>query len=96
MARVTEEIVDHVARLARLSLTGAERRLFTRQLEEILTWAESLQALDTADVPPMRHPRDASSLREDEPCESLARQTVLEEAPDPAEGLFRVPRVLGG
>ena len=44
----------------------------------------------------MSQPRDASSLREDEPRESLERDEVLEGAPDPAEGLFRVPRVMGG
>jgi aspartyl-tRNA(Asn)/glutamyl-tRNA(Gln) amidotransferase subunit C len=96
MQRVTVETVDHVARLARLSLTEEEKRLFARQLEEILAWAQSLQALDTSGVPPMSHPRDASSLREDEPAASLDRETVLERAPDPAEGLFRVPRVMGG
>jgi aspartyl-tRNA(Asn)/glutamyl-tRNA(Gln) amidotransferase subunit C len=96
MPRVTVETVDHVARLARLSLTDEERRLFARQLEEILAWAESLQALDTSGVPPMSHPRDASSLREDEPRAGLERETVLGGAPDPAEGLFRVPRVMGG
>ena len=96
MPRVTVETVDHVARLARLSLTDEEKQLFARQLEEILAWAESLQALDTSGVPPMSQPRETSSLREDEPGESLERATVLEGAPDPAEGLFRVPRVMGG
>ena len=96
MPRVTVETVDHVARLARLSLTDEEKRLFARQLEEILTWAESLQALDTSGVPPMSQPRELSSLREDEPRGSLDRETVLGGAPDPAEGLFRVPRVMGG
>jgi aspartyl-tRNA(Asn)/glutamyl-tRNA(Gln) amidotransferase subunit C len=96
MPRVTEETVDQVARLARLSLTREERRLFARQLEEILAWAHSLQALDTTGVPPMSHPRNATPLREDEPREGLPRETALDSAPDPAEGLFRVPRVIGG
>jgi aspartyl-tRNA(Asn)/glutamyl-tRNA(Gln) amidotransferase subunit C len=94
MPRVTEATVEHVARLARLSLTDEERRLFARQLEEILAWAESLQALDTSDVPPMSHPREAESLREDEPREGLDRQAVLRGAPDAADDLFRVPRVI--
>ena len=95
MARVTVETVDHVARLARLSLTDEERHLFARQLEEILAWAESLQALDTSGVPPMSHPRDARALREDEPREGLPRETVFEQAPEAGDGLFRVPRVIG-
>jgi aspartyl-tRNA(Asn)/glutamyl-tRNA(Gln) amidotransferase subunit C len=95
MPRVTVETVDHVARLARLSLTDEEKQLFARQLEEILGWAESLQALDTSGVPPMSQPGDSSFLRADETCESLGRDGVLEGAPDAAEGFFRVPRVMG-
>jgi aspartyl-tRNA(Asn)/glutamyl-tRNA(Gln) amidotransferase subunit C len=96
MPRVTVETVDHVARLARLSLSDEERELFARQLDEILAWAESLQALDTSGVPPMSHPREGSALREDEPRAGLDRGTAFEAAPDAAEGLFRVPRVIGG
>jgi aspartyl-tRNA(Asn)/glutamyl-tRNA(Gln) amidotransferase subunit C len=96
MPRVTEETVDHVARLAHLSLTNEERRLFARQLEEILAWAQSLQALDTTGVPAMSQPPGASALREDSPRDGLDRDRVLEQAADPADGLFRVPRVIGG
>jgi len=96
MPRVTEETVDHVARLARLSLTEEERRVFARQLEEILAWAESLQALDTSGVPPMSHPREAETLRDDEPRAGVDRATALAGAPEARDGLFRVPRVIGG
>jgi aspartyl-tRNA(Asn)/glutamyl-tRNA(Gln) amidotransferase subunit C len=96
MPRVTEATVDDVARLARLSLTAEERRLFARQLEEILAWAESLQALDTSGVPPMSHPRDAEALREDEPRAGVDRETAFAAAPEARDGLFRVPRVIGG
>ncbi len=44
----------------------------------------------------MSHPRDASALREDEPREGLDRGTAFEAAPETADGLFRVPRVIGG
>jgi aspartyl-tRNA(Asn)/glutamyl-tRNA(Gln) amidotransferase subunit C len=96
MARVTVETVDHVARLAHLSLTDEERQTFARQLDEILAYAESIQSLDTTAVPPMSHALTSEVLREDVPAAGLERKTVLEAAPDPAEGLFRVPRVLGG
>ncbi|HSD29226.1 MAG TPA: Asp-tRNA(Asn)/Glu-tRNA(Gln) amidotransferase subunit GatC [Vicinamibacteria bacterium] len=96
MPRVTEETVEHVARLARLSLTAEERSVFTRQLEEILAWAESLQALDTSGVPPMSHPREAQALREDDPRPGVDRDTAFSSAPEAADGLFRVPRVIGG
>jgi aspartyl-tRNA(Asn)/glutamyl-tRNA(Gln) amidotransferase subunit C len=96
MAKVTVETVDHVARLARLSLTDEERALFTRQLQEILAYAESIQALDTQGVPPMSHARISERLREDEAGASLSREQALAQAPDGADRLFRVPRVIGG
>jgi aspartyl-tRNA(Asn)/glutamyl-tRNA(Gln) amidotransferase subunit C len=96
MARVTIETVDHVARLARLSLTPEERGTFAHQLGQILTYAESIQELDTADVPPMRHTLSGGGFRPDEPHESLDREEVLASAPDATEGLFRVPRIIGG
>jgi aspartyl-tRNA(Asn)/glutamyl-tRNA(Gln) amidotransferase subunit C len=96
MPKATVETVDHVARLARLYLTDAERELFARQLADILAYAESIQALDTAAVEPMSHALTAGSLREDAVREGLPRETVLAGAPDAKDGLFRVPRVLGG
>ena len=44
----------------------------------------------------MSHALTSDVLREDAPAPGLDRRTVLEAAPDPAEGLFRVPRILGG
>ena len=96
MARVTLETVDHVARLAHLSLSEEERTTFTRQLAEILEYAESIQALDTTDVPPMSHAHTSGLFREDATAPGLTRSVVLEAAPDPGDGLLRVPRILGG
>jgi aspartyl-tRNA(Asn)/glutamyl-tRNA(Gln) amidotransferase subunit C len=95
MPRVTVETVDHVARLARLSLAAEERELFARQLDEILAWAESLQSVDVSGIEPIPT-ATAAVWREDSAREGLARDRVLEDAPDVAEGLFRVPRVIGG
>ena len=96
MPKVTVETVDHVARLVRLSLTDEERALFARQLDQILEYAESIQALDTSAVEPMSHALTTGAFRADVPREGLARERVLESAPDAKDGLFRVPRVLGG
>ena len=95
MARVTVETVDHVATLAHLSLTEEERSAFARQLDQVLAYAESIQALDTAGVPPMSHASVSEIFRADDAREGLPRERVLEAAPDPKDGLFRVPRVIG-
>ncbi len=93
--RIDERTVEGVARLARLQLTPDERARFARELESILAWAESLQSLDTAGVPPMSG-APAERLRDDEPRDGLSRDEALGQAADHTDGLFRVPRVLPG
>jgi aspartyl-tRNA(Asn)/glutamyl-tRNA(Gln) amidotransferase subunit C len=94
MPKATAETVEHVARLAHLSLTEEERHLFARQLDDILAYAESIQELDTGDVPPMSHAVARDAFREDVVAKSLPREAALDQAPDAQDGLFRVPRVL--
>lgn len=94
MSRITEDTVASVARLARLSLTPEERARFARELEAIVAWADSLQALDTSTAPPLQLGAGGSALRADTPGVCLSREQALAEAPDAAEGLFRVPRVI--
>jgi aspartyl-tRNA(Asn)/glutamyl-tRNA(Gln) amidotransferase subunit C len=96
MARVTVETVAHVARLAALSLRKEELETFARQLEEILGYAESIQALDVSEVEPMSHAARTECLRDDTAAPPLPREEALRSAPDAADELFRVPRVLGG
>jgi aspartyl-tRNA(Asn)/glutamyl-tRNA(Gln) amidotransferase subunit C len=94
MAKVTRETVDHVAALARLSLTDEERSTFARQLDDILAYAEAVQSLEV-DAPPMSHAGTVERFREDVPRPGLSQEQALAAAPDPSDRLFRVPRVLG-
>jgi aspartyl-tRNA(Asn)/glutamyl-tRNA(Gln) amidotransferase subunit C len=96
MPRATVETVDHVARLARLSLSEDERQTFARQLDQILAYADSIQALDTAGVEPMSHAAARPSFREDVVRSGLPREAAMEAAPDAADGFFRAPRILAG
>lgn len=99
MSTLSLEEVERIARLARLALTDAEKELFARQLTDILTYAEQLQALDTRGVPATAHVHpDLQAEREDMPRPSLSAGDAVANAPDPGSsvGLFRVPRVIGG
>ena len=95
MGAVTLETVEQIARLARLSLTPEECRTFTPQLEQILGHAQAIQELDTSGIEPMSHAFASANLREDVHNRGLDREQVLAGAPDAADGLFRVPRILG-
>ena len=97
-AELTLADVERIAALAHLELTNDEKTLFTRQLTDILRYAEQIQALDTSDVPGTAHVHaQASRERSDDPRGSLSVQEALVNAPDadPDAGLFRVPRVIG-
>ena len=90
--------VERVAALAQIELTEQEKQLFTRQLADILHYAEQIQSLDTAGVPATAHVNAAQQERDDGPAPSLPLEEALAAAPDaaPDAGLFRVPRVIGG
>ena len=91
--------VERIAALAQLELTDEEKQLFTRQLGEILAYAEQVQAVDTTGIPATAHVNAAQRMeRDDIPRPSLSVDDAISNAPDPAldAGLFRVPRVLGG
>lgn len=84
--------VLHVARLARLELSEAEIERFAVELSHILEHIEKIERLDLDGVPPTSHVLDiVNRLRPDEPRPSLAPETALAGAPDPAGGGFRVP-----
>jgi aspartyl-tRNA(Asn)/glutamyl-tRNA(Gln) amidotransferase subunit C len=94
----TRADVERIARLARLELTEHEKDLITPQLSSFLAYAEQVQAVVTAGVPPTSHPLGATgSWRDDVVRPSLGRDEALSQAPeaDVANGLFKVPRVLG-
>jgi aspartyl-tRNA(Asn)/glutamyl-tRNA(Gln) amidotransferase subunit C len=94
---LTIQDVQKVARLARLELSLAEMEQTTKQLGAILEYAEKLNVLDITNVEPTAHVLPIQNvLREDVLKPSLPREQALANAPDPAKGCFRVPKILEG
>lgn len=92
---LTPEEVDHIALLARLDLSIAERERAGRELSQILDHFQQLNELDTTDVEPTSHVFPVVNvLREDLTRPSLPRTDVLLNAPEQADGMFQVPRVV--
>jgi aspartyl-tRNA(Asn)/glutamyl-tRNA(Gln) amidotransferase subunit C len=87
--------IEHVARLARLSLTDEEKERFGRQLAMILEHAARVGEVAAADVPPTSHPVPRANVyRPDEPTDSLSHDAALANAPEPEDARFRVPRIV--
>jgi aspartyl-tRNA(Asn)/glutamyl-tRNA(Gln) amidotransferase subunit C len=92
---IAREDVEHVAELARLELTSAEKAQFIAQLNDILTYFEKLDELDTSDVEPTSHVIPMANVwRDDEARPSLERPTVLQNAPEASHFFFKVPRII--
>ncbi len=92
---ITVEEVEHVAKLARLSLSKEELATFPQQLDNILGYAAKLDELDTKDVIPTTHAfSNQNAFREDSVSPSLAREKALANAPDENGEAFVVPRII--
>jgi aspartyl-tRNA(Asn)/glutamyl-tRNA(Gln) amidotransferase subunit C len=97
---ITKEEVTKIAGLANLALTPAETDSFAVQLAAIVEYIDQLNELDTSGVRPWQTRGTGEAIhsfatREDMVGPSLGQEKALENAPDPDEGHFRVPRVIG-
>lgn len=97
---ISESDIEKIAQLAHLEITDDERRKFAPQIAEIVTYVEQLNEIDTSTVEPALggltpEGEQAAVSRPDEVQPSLGQKVALDQAPDPASGHFRVPKVLG-
>jgi aspartyl-tRNA(Asn)/glutamyl-tRNA(Gln) amidotransferase subunit C len=89
---IDRDQVLHVAKLARLKLTDDEVERMSTELSGILEHVEHIAELDLDGVEPTSHVVALENvLRPDDPRPSWERDEMLERAPDPAGGAFRVP-----
>jgi len=87
--------VEHIAQLAHIELTEDEKRLFTKQLNEILEYFRKIDEADTEGVPPTYHVLDLVNVyRDDEVGESLSQKEALSNAPKKERGFFKAPRII--
>ncbi len=93
--KITEKEVRHIADLGNLTLTEDEVQKYAADLEEILTYVEKLDELDTEHVEPTSHCLDMTNVfRDDTPRPSLTPQQALANAPESEGQCFRVPKII--
>ena len=93
--KITRQQVEHVALLARLKLGEDEITAFTGQMDAILAYADKLNELDTSGIVPTAHavPME-NACRPDEAFASIGVENALGNAPERADGFFKVPKVI--
>ncbi len=93
--KINKTEIEHIAMLARLSLSEEEKDLFGSQLGSILNYMEQLNGLDTEGIEPTSHVLSIQNvMREDIPGASLPRTEALLNAPSRTEQFFRVPKII--
>jgi aspartyl-tRNA(Asn)/glutamyl-tRNA(Gln) amidotransferase subunit C len=93
---ITLEDVEYVANLAKLELSGEEKKRFQKELDSIIKYIDQLNEVDTDNVLITSHVIPLQNvLREDKVLPSLSPDEALDNAPKKKDGFFKVPRVIG-
>ena len=94
--KLTLEQVEHIAELAKLSLTDEEKEAYREQLSAILEYADMLQQLDTCAISPTATVLPLQNvMREDLVAPSFSVEDILANAPERQDNCFRVRAILG-
>ena len=95
---IEREEVERIAGLANLRFEEEELEAFAPRFRQIVEYITRLEQVEVGDARPLFHPLPADearkSLRADEVQGSLPIDKVMQNAPEPVEGQFRVPRVI--
>ena len=93
--RLSPQEVEHIALLSRLELSEAEKERAATELSQIIGYFEKMAELDTENVEPTMHALPTQNvLRPDVVRPGLSREQALQNAPESADGMFQVPRVV--
>ena len=92
---VNDELINNLAKLARLEFNDAERDDIKNDLQKMIAFIDKLNELDTTGVEPLLHmSENVNVLREDEVKGRISREEALKNAPMHDEQFFKVPKVI--
>ncbi|HEY4989365.1 MAG TPA: Asp-tRNA(Asn)/Glu-tRNA(Gln) amidotransferase subunit GatC [Opitutaceae bacterium] len=87
--------LDHVAHLARITLTAEEKERFTAQLGDVLAYIALLNEVNVDGVEPTAHAFPVVNVwAEDVPEAGLSVADALRNAPEKRDNMFVVPKVV--
>jgi len=94
---ISKKEVQHIAKLARLSLTEKEIKKLQKELSSILDYFEKLKEVDITDVKPTSHSIEIENIfREDEPKRELLERVnkIIEMAPQKEKNYLKVKPII--
>ncbi len=92
--KIDRDEARRVADLAHLEFDDAGLDRMAAEMTKILTYIDQLREVDVEGFE--EHDATVTPFREDEPRPSIDRELVARNAPAWRDGLFVVPKVIGG
>lgn len=93
--KVTQDLVDSLAELAKLNFDAKESKQIKSDLEKMLDFVNTISQINTDDIEPLIYINEEKSLlREDEIKNQLTQIEALKNAPNKDSDYFKVPTVL--
>ena len=92
---ISHALISHHKKHTHIELDTDEREDCRRDFEKIISYMDTLSALDTDGVEPLTNLSDTVNvLREDETGETLGVKEALSNAAETADGCFCVPKTV--
>jgi aspartyl-tRNA(Asn)/glutamyl-tRNA(Gln) amidotransferase subunit C len=92
---IDEETVDKIAHLARLELSGNEKKDMIKDMNKILGFMDKLNEIDTTGIEPLVYMTDnVNSFRDDVVKQEITHEEALLNAPKHDEDYFLVSKVI--
>lgn len=92
---VNNALAEKIAHLARLSFTDEEKFAIQKDLQNMVSFVEKLNEVNTEGVAPLLHiSHEINVLREDKVQGSITREAALQNVPETDGVFFKVPRVI--
>ena len=93
--QITPDLIKYLETLARITLNEEEVKMVGSELQDILTYIDMLNELDTDGVEAMSHCFPVTNvMREDEVSASMTPDEIVANAPESQDGCFVVPKTV--
>lgn len=92
---ITKKDIEHIANLSMLNLSDLEIERYTKDMQEIVAFAEQVNEVDTENVDISAFALDTYNVfRKDEVKESLSKELLLQNAPSSNGEAYQLPSMM--
>lgn len=93
--QITPDLIKYLESLARITLTEEQEKKVGTELQDILTYIDMLNELDTDGVEAMSHCFPVTNVMRDDVVEpSMTSDEITANAPESQDGSFVVPKTV--